>query len=588
MSPTNPGYDVLHSGSVGGNGHRHSVGPWLHRHHDDGDRAAERHPAQCIYRSQVFSPDTSVFAEIGPVDATGTSFLAIQQSSASAPPVTVTFRTSDPSVATLVTSTGKRQDLIATIQPGSSSTPSPVSIGGVALHPLKSGTTAITASASGLIRSACIAIRDCTTPAISLGIARSLVGAGLQQGYSYDLGVTNHGGVTLRIESSAPAVAVLASNPNAAGSSFIDISVPNGTANATFYIQGITPGSSTISASAPNFTAFSGTATVVQPAIQVVNVPATTTTLSPDSTVFARVGVSSTGSTSLTEQQVVHPGAPVQVQISTSLPRVAQIVQGGVAASLQTVTIDPGSSLTPNVGVRPVGVGTTSISASAAGFLDRGATGSFTVNGPSITVGAGSVGAGLQNRFSAVLGATNHGGVTVRISSSNTAVALISPDGAAPGSAFIDVVVPNGSQSVPFNVQGVGNGAATITVNTPRFSDGTATFTVSPPVLRFTIGFPTLYVQSPDQPFGVSIGVNGETVRPGNSMRSRSVRPTPPSHAWSEAPRLRPVPQPLPCCPGQNSTPGTVAPVVSHLTRLPAAKLRFPPRQQVWRRFRRT
>ena len=68
-----------------------------------------------------------------------------------------------------------------------------------------------------------------------------------------------------------------------------------------------------------------------------------------------------------------------------------------------------------------------------------------------------TVGSGLQQQGSFTLGAGEHGGVSVRIESSNASVALVSPDASTPGTAFIDVPVADGSRTAYFHVQGGGH-----------------------------------------------------------------------------------------------------------------------------------
>ena len=63
------------------------------------------------------------------------------------------------------------------------------------------------------------------------------------------------------------------------------------------------------------------------------------------------------------------------------------------------------------------------------------------------------------------LEASNHGGVTLRITSSNAAVALVAPNATTAGTAFIDVPVANGTTTVSFVVQGVEGQVGSVTVS---------------------------------------------------------------------------------------------------------------------------
>jgi hypothetical protein len=82
----------------------------------------------------------------------------------------------------------------------------------------------------------------------------------------------------------------------------------------------------------------------------------------------------------------------------------------------------------------------------------------------------------------ATLGGSEHGGVTVTITSSAPGLVLVSPDGSTAGSASISVTVPNGQTFRTFYVQGLENvsGAALVTVSAPGFTDGQFAVTVVP------------------------------------------------------------------------------------------------------------
>jgi hypothetical protein len=96
-----------------------------------------------------------------------------------------------------------------------------------------------------------------------------------------------------------------------------------------------------------------------------------------------------------------------------------------------------------------------------------------------------TVGAGLQVSVQASLGAAQHGGVDVTITSSAPLV-LVSPDSNTPGSSSTTVRVNNGSTSVPFYVQGLENSAGTaiVTLSAPGFISDTISVTVVQPAVE--------------------------------------------------------------------------------------------------------
>jgi hypothetical protein len=100
---------------------------------------------------------------------------------------------------------------------------------------------------------------------------------------------------------------------------------------------------------------------------------------------------------------------------------------------------------------------------------------------PGISVGALTVGSGLQDNTSFTLGAPNHGNFNVTITSSNSAV-LLSPNATTAGTNQITISVPDGVQTVGFYVQGLegltSTVSGTITVSATGFADGTASETI--------------------------------------------------------------------------------------------------------------
>ena len=103
---------------------------------------------------------------------------------------------------------------------------------------------------------------------------------------------------------------------------------------------------------------------------------------------------------------------------------------------------------------------------------------------PSLTVFVTPlVGGGLQVAGSGTLASTNHGGVSVRIESSDPATLLVAPDPGTAGSRLIDVFVPDGSRDYSFVAQGVPRRfmTATVMAAAPGFADASRTVEVAPP-----------------------------------------------------------------------------------------------------------
>src|SRR5262249_22383716 len=151
-------------------------------------------------------------------------------------------------------------------------------------------------------------------------------------------------------------------------------------------------------------------------------------------------------------------------------------------------SLSPSSVAAGGVAVHALSTGTTTVSASIAGFLAVTlASQLVTVTTPAVTMPSPlTVGAGLQTALqTATLGAAQHGGVSVHIASSNPSVALVAPNTTTAGAASIDVAVANGVTSLSFVVQGVETAptpaTVVITASAAGFTNGTTAVTVVQP-----------------------------------------------------------------------------------------------------------
>ena len=432
------------------------------------------------------NPDDHFYAYVGIPSG---SSVGVQNIRAGGVPVTVTFATSDTTVGLLADSISRGDTLTATIPTGRYYTPTSVPAGGISFDPNGPGTTTVTATAPGFINQL-NATRVVTVSAPTSTIGNTTVGAGLQISRSGSLGASSHGGVTVRVESTDSTVALIAPDASTPGTGYIDVPVADGSTYVGFYVQGMegTTGAVPYTITAPGFVPDTATITVVQPGVILAGLSTTSTTLSPDDHFYAYVGIPSGNSVSV--QNVRAGAAPLTATFASSQVSVGQLKDSVTSAATVTAQIPAGLYYTPNsvvnggVSFDPVGPGSTNVSVSIPGYLQQvNATQSVSVSIPAITSSARTVGAGLQRSSSASLGASNHGGVTVRITSSNPAVMLVSPNSTTAGTPFVDVVVGNGSTTVPFYVQGVEGttGATTVTISAPGFTDGTATITVQQP-----------------------------------------------------------------------------------------------------------
>ena len=454
--------------------------------------------------STTLSPISSIYARTGiPNSQASPAFLnQLQAVRAGAPgPLTVTFTSQAPSVADLVKagpSFSATQTAQVPVQGVNS--PTDTSTGGVAIHPVAAGSATISASIPGFLQVTSAAGSSVTISQPGISVNGTTVGSGLQVGASGSLGASNHGGVTVILSSGNPNL-LLAPNASTVGTPTLNINLPNGQTFFSYVVQalegqtGTTP--VTVTATATGFSNGSGVFDLVQGAIDLIGVPTNTTTLTPSSSIYARTGIPNSQTTPafLTQLQAVRAGAPqpLTVTFSSQTPAVGDLLKAGpIFGATQTAQIavlgvnSPTDTSTGGVAFHPILAGSTVISASIPGFLPvNSATGStVSITQPGITVSGGTVGSGLQVGASGTLGATNHGGTTVTLTSSNPAL-LLSPNSTTAGTSSINLFVPNGQTFFSYVIQGLEGQAdtvvAAITAVGSGFTNGNGTADVVPP-----------------------------------------------------------------------------------------------------------
>jgi hypothetical protein len=262
----------------------------------------------------------------------------------------------------------------------------------------------------------------------------------------------------------------------------------------------------------------------VQPAVDIINLVSPTTSLSASTDFVVRIGVKNVNNAMQGLQARRFGAAALVVTASNSNAAVAEIdLNGGLNGSqAQTTTIAAGQESTPNNAAGgfefdPFGVGTTTVTVSIPGFITLPA-GIVTVNvtGAGISMpNAPTIGGGLQSGFfQGLLGASNHGGVTVHLVSSDPSRILLAANGTSTGGGTFDIPVANGSTAFLFFMQGtdwvdgVSSAAAvTVTATATGFSAGNSTVSYVRPVLDI-INLPsTTTALSANTDFVVRVGV---------------------------------------------------------------------------------
>jgi 6-phosphogluconolactonase (cycloisomerase 2 family) len=446
---------------------------------------------------------------------------------------TASVTSSNEIVADIVTLAGAAKSQLVVIEAGQSASAQTVATGGLAFDPKNPGTTDVVASGAGLVTTPLSSVRVVVSGAsISFSGLPLNVGAGLQASFSPGgvvaalLGGADHGGVRVRIASRNPAMALVSADPLEVGAEFIDIDVPNGQTVAPFTVHALAGASGvvTIDASAPGFAAGFTEATIVEPVLEILGLSPATTSLSNDTPFDVRVGLPDPTGTYVLYPQPVRYGTSVAVTLKSSQPTIGLIKTIHGAAGAQIIVIAGGafdSNASGSDGLAafdPIAAGSTVVTATSPGLAALpSATVAVEVSGPGIVFGGLplTVGAGLQADFNPLtgtvavqLGGAAHGGVRVRIVSSNPAVALVSSDPLVPGAAFVDIDVPDGQQVVPFVVQALPGTTGTIalTATAVGFSSGLGTVTVVPPAIQLELTTRTT-TQSADSLVTVRIGL---------------------------------------------------------------------------------
>jgi hypothetical protein len=173
---------------------------------------------------------------------------------------------------------------------------------------------------------------------------------------------------------------LVAPNTTAAGAASLDVALANGSTDVTFVIQGVegapVPSTVIITASAAGFTNGTGSVTVVQPALQIAGLPASTTPAAADGPFQVQIGIPNGAQAFLNSFQVVRRGAaPLTVTVTHTSPGAAQLRTAALTGQTVTLVIGIGQSSSPStvasggVAFDPLATGQTIVSASIPGFV---------------------------------------------------------------------------------------------------------------------------------------------------------------------------------------------------------------------------
>jgi hypothetical protein len=272
-----------------------------------------------------------------------------------------------------------------------------------------------------------------------------------------------------------------------------------------------------------NFTdATPRTLAVVQPALDVLFLGTSFTSLDVNDAFQVRLGIPDGQLTAMQYEQAVRfGGTPLTATIVNTNVTAAQLVTTALTANSVQVSVAVGQARSPStvatdgVAFDPLASGSTTVSATIPGFIALPtASVAVTISAPALTLNLTTdVGAGLQEGQSGFLNAGGHGGITVRLTSSNPSVLLLSPNPTTPGAPFIDIPLANGVQSFSYYTQGIEGTSATASVNAiaDGFIDANVSVTTRQPAIDILFLNSTTTSGAPDDDFQVRTGWSSGT-----------------------------------------------------------------------------
>ena len=409
-----------------------------------------------------FTPQTT---NINLTTASTTS-LAI---SAPAPPGGITFTLSadSPAIATVPAS--------ITVPAGATSVP-------IAITGVSAGTTTIRADSPGITEATGTVNVDS-----NIGNSTFTTGYDLEENTGLYLPVAPSAPTTVTVTVADPTVAVITTDNTVAGQT--TLTFPNTTSSyiGNIYIQGLKIGTTTISVSAPGYTA--GTITVsVNPSGFVINgyyATFSTTTYSSPTTLPVYPAILNTDLSYSVSSTLNPQSATLTVPVTSSSTAV-----GTVTSPLTFVPLNTQQSFS----FQPVSTGpsTLSLGAPPAGFSvpTNYQTAVATVTTPAITVSGQTTAVHLINSIGLGLPEPPPTGqpVTVTLTSSDNTIFTLSSSATVVGTTSVTYPGTAGTSVGTLYVQGQKAGTATLTMSAPGYTSGTSTITVEP--AGFFLGYP--------------------------------------------------------------------------------------------------
>jgi hypothetical protein len=356
------------------------------------------------------------------------------------------------------------------------------------------------------------------------------VGVGLQSQVKLDL-VGSTGGVTVTLESADSSRVYFSTSPTVVGSPTLDVTFSSGSTSRTVYVQ--TPSSAELGnvllrATCPGYGDGEITYSLIRPVVRIDDEGTawsgtTYTNLSNDFINFGwGVPSLSAPTTSLVSQWVSPIGGQAYLTVTKTASSMANLASSGQAGDSVQIPVSAGTLGATSNAVwvdfaYPAVNGSFSYTATLANTDTSFPPGTVTVTNTispatlgfdaQLASNGNRVGGGLYLNHGFRLNTSEHGGVTVRISSSNPSVLKVATTGTSTQSAAsIDYVIPSGGTAFSFSTHGVTGATGTASVSIECITPGCL---LESPAARTVTVVPVIPVIS-----ATSYTLNGSTIDP--------------------------------------------------------------------------
>jgi hypothetical protein len=298
------------------------------------------------------------------------------------------------------------------------------------------------------------------------------VGKDLQQSNLVTLSTTPSSAVAVTITSNSPSIAVVSSDPTVAGSGSVSFSGITGS-TPSFYIQGLSVGTTTLTVTAPGY-ADATIHVTVGPSGFVMDSTSFRTTAGSDTTVKVAPAVLDANSLNFVALQPLRGGMTAQVTMTSGTPSIGTITSpisftGNQAVGSATFHAIADGSTNLVIG-EPAGFSTPTTYSNITASVGLPGLATNTVM---------TIGKDLEAANQVTLGETPSSAVSVTITSNTPSVATVSSDPAVAGSSAVTFNSITGNTPV-FYIQGITQGTATFTVSATGYNSATINVTVHP------------------------------------------------------------------------------------------------------------